>query len=423
MRAYASVLAFCAFAYSFLFNLVGMAGALALLGAMTVATIVIWILWSRREPLPRRTWRQHPLTVYAYAGFAVLSLAWSQWIGTSLLTLAAEGVFVFHAFFLALRFSKRDLLVIAERALSAVVVLSLAVELWVALRGAPLLPNFQQAPDDPDPHYDWIRGNLLDGFLAGGRIQGIVGNANLLAVLCLLALVVIVTRLVRRDGGTIPRVLIGLIALWLLVRAGSANMYVNALALVVVAVLVLVARRLPSTRARAWFFSVLGALALGLAAVLLFARDWLFGLLGRSDDLTGRGEIWEKVLGRWAESPVVGNGYAAPWLPWDPHFDGWIVDHGLTVFHGHSMWIDTLMQLGVIGAALLAIMWGTAFVRAAASATRGATMVPLLVIVMLLIQGLTEAAPIQYWELMAIVVISVGQGVWRTSTKASTAEH
>ncbi|MCR2260273.1 hypothetical protein NSX25_23855, partial [Salmonella enterica] len=58
--------------------------------------------------------------------------------------------------------------------------LSLAIELWVSLvLHGPLLPNFATLPDGKiDPQWYWVRDNLFDG----GRIQGIVGNANLLAM-------------------------------------------------------------------------------------------------------------------------------------------------------------------------------------------------------------------------------------------------
>src|SRR3546814_14787578 len=68
-----------------------------------------------------------------------------------------------------------------------------------------------------------------------------------------------------------------------------------------------------------WYvlYAVVGA---GGAAALWFGRDTLFGLLGRSADLTGREDIWQQVLARATQHPVIGWGFATPWLPPDPQF-------------------------------------------------------------------------------------------------------
>ena len=66
--------------------------------------------------------------------------------------------------------------------------LTLVFELWVSIFiGGPILPGFV-IPTEPadDPIVYWSRDNLFDG----GRIQGIMGNANLLGPVALLAIIV-----------------------------------------------------------------------------------------------------------------------------------------------------------------------------------------------------------------------------------------
>ena len=54
------------------------------------------------------------------------------------------------------------------------------------------MPGFAPTPGGRvDPIEYWSRNNLFEG----GRIQGIVGNANLLGPLCLLAIIVFAIRL------------------------------------------------------------------------------------------------------------------------------------------------------------------------------------------------------------------------------------
>lgn len=86
-------------------------------------------------------------------------------------------------------------------------------------------------------------------------------------------------------------------------------------------------------------------------------RDAIFTVLGRSGDATGRGTIWAAVLERAWQRPVAGWGFSTPWLPWEPAIKGWIIDHHLTVFMAHNMWLDAFFQLGFVGVVLLGLMY------------------------------------------------------------------
>jgi O-antigen ligase len=55
--------------------------------------------------------------------------------------------------------------------------------------------------------------------------------------------------------------------------------------------------------------------------------------------------VWEKAI----QHPVIGWGFSTPWVPTDPHFDGWIVDHGQTVMQAHNMWLDVSSSSGRSG--------------------------------------------------------------------------
>src|SRR5690606_18920374 len=110
--------------------------------------------------------------------------------------------------------------------------LSIVFELWVSLVwGGPILPQFVR-PDGPvdDPIVLWSRDNLFDG----GRIQGLFGNANALAYVALLGMVVFAIRFASRAPRR--RLLVGWFALsaFLFVRAGSATAYLAAALTVVV---------------------------------------------------------------------------------------------------------------------------------------------------------------------------------------------
>lgn len=419
LRAYAVLVVFSAFAHSFWWNLLGFAGGAAFLAALTLGTVAIWVprLTRRRPPFP---WRRLPWLALGYVALALVSLAWSSWAATTAVTWLLLAAATLQGVFLADVLTWRELLRSLEIALRWVLGLSVLLELWVAaVRHRPLLPNFTDVPPNPDPHWYWVRGNLLDPVLDPGRLQGAVGNANLLGILCLLALIVFGVRLADRAPSPVVRGVWVAVAAFLLLRSGSVTTLV---ALVVVAVVlgaILLMRRARSPRERTRRYLLFAAVVVVGAALALLLRDRLLALVGRGGDLTGRGAIWSAVLERATERPVVGHGFASPWLPWDPAFDGWIVDHGITVFHAHDMWLDVFLQLGAVGVLVVlgvfaALMWRSWFFAVdrprwdirADRPYQTVALLPPLVVAMLLVQGLTESGPIMLWGWMLVVALS-----------------
>lgn len=89
------------------------------------------------------------------------------------------------------------------------------------------------------------------------------------------------------------------------------------------------------------------------AAVIFFASDFVFGLLGKDATLTGRTKIWAAVMRQIDERPWQGFGYAAIWDetgPWGPL--AWIThDAGFRAHHAHNSWLEQWLSLGVPGLA------------------------------------------------------------------------
>src|SRR5690606_24793745 len=125
--------------------------------------------------------------------------------------------------------------------------------------------------------------------------------------------------------------------------SATAVLCAIAAALVLATVLLMRTAKRPGQRTR-WYvlYAVVG---IGGGIAVWFSRSTIFALVGREDDLTGREGIWAAVLERAWQHPVVGWGYSTPWLPWEPEIAGWIIDHDLTVFMAHSVWLDVFFQL------------------------------------------------------------------------------
>jgi exopolysaccharide production protein ExoQ len=391
-------------------NAIGDVATSALIVATGIVSAVLWIVLR-----PALQWRRLPWFLLVYVAYAGLSVLWSEWPGTTALTWLLLVITTLHGLFVAAVLTWRELVRAIASALKWVVGLSLVFELAVSIfvRG-PLLPGFEIPTHHYDPIVYWSRNNLIDG----GRIQGIYGSANLLAIVCLVAIIVFLIRIAAKAPRRPLLWIWTAVAAYLLYRADSATVYLCGVAAVVVLATILLMRTATRPGSRTKFYVGYLVVGLGGAALVWIFRDTVFELLGRSSDLTGRERIWAAVLQRAVERPVAGWGFASPWLPSDPHFDRWVVDHGQTVMQAHNMWIDLFMQLGIIGIVLvagvyLAFIWRAWFFAVdrprwdlrADRPYSPLTLLPSLIATVLLVQGLAESAPLLLWGWMFVAML------------------
>lgn len=392
--------------------LVGVTGSAIALAVIGVVSVALWFVVR-----PDVQWRRLPWFAVGYLLWAVCSLAWSAYPSATATTLALLAVTTASGLLVGAVLTWREIVQALASALKWILALSLLFELWVSLVwGGPILPQFVR-PDGPvpDPIVLWSRDNLIDG----GRIQGIFGNANPLAYAALLGMIVFAVQFAARAPRRLLLVAWFALAAFLFTRAASATASVAALLVLVVLATVLLMRRTTRPGQRTRYYVGYAVVGLGGLAAAWIWRDALFGALGRSSDLTGREHIWQAVGERIAERPVVGWGFSTPWMPNDPFFDGWIVDHGETVMQAHNMWIDVALQLGVVGVVLIALVllafvWRSWFFAVdrprwdlvADRPYSPLTLLPTLFGAVLLVQGLAESAPLLNWGWMLLVLFA-----------------
>ncbi len=419
LRGYAAVVLIVALAPTAWVNLLGVTGTTVLVSAVIAATVAIGVRHlvrtRRTSPFP---WRRLPWSALVYVCLAVLSIGWSAWPMTSGLTAALLVVVTVHGLLIASWLSWREILGALGAALKWIIGASLLFELWVSLiLREPVLPNgVPRSWREPEEWMYWSQENLF----TDERIQGIVGNANLFAALCLLGLIVFSIQLavtVSHRAWLIGwLVLTGL----LFIRAGSATAFLAAAGLAVVALAAILVRRARDDRTKRRIY--LGIFTLG-PALLIAAwalRGAILELLDRSSDLTGREQIWDEVFVRAEQRPWLGWGHASPWIPWDPAFRTWIVEPGgRIVQQAHNVWVDVFFQLGVIGAlvffvAMFAFVWRTWFFAVdrprwdldARRPYSPIALLPVLVAGVLVVQGFTESSPMMLWGWMLLVLFS-----------------
>jgi len=366
-----------------------------------------WFLWAFDS---RPTFRRVPSLLYLFLFWLGLSVVWSQYQPQTLLTSAMQFGGTLFAVFLANQFGWRQLLNVLANTVRFVLVTSLLFELLAALTGPiePLFPNYEGEP--PSASYLWSQGNLFEA----ERIQGIVGNANLLAFVAALGIFLFLIELMVTAGKKwIPMAAI-VLAVTLFVLAKSAGMTV-AIALITFAALVAIMAEGRTYAARRVVYArALAILSIVTAIGAAFYRE-LFDLLGKSPDASGRFYIWEKVLPLIEDKPILGWGWTGYWIPGIEPWEDLVVINSVPMYQSHNAYLDVWLQLGLVGLALFCWVIVQGFVRAWRVAVRHTSplyLYPLFVLLAILGQSLTESRLLIEisWILLVLVILKSREG-------------
>lgn len=418
LRGYIILLFAAALGSPAVYLLAGTTGSIITILAFTAVSLAIWIPEIVRARPAKFEWRRLPWSALVYVALAGASVLWSQWLDATVMTWMLLAFLTAGALFVAHSLTWREVLRTIASALKWLLGLSLAIELWVALiLRHPLLPNFVEANGGTiEANRVWVQGNLFV-FFDNARIQGIVGDANALAGLCLLALIVFGVLFAARVRWRATLVLWILLALFLLIRTESITMLVAGVAVAITFTIALLIRRAEGPRSRTGLYLIMIASAVVAIVLAFLGRERLLGLLDRGG--TQRTLLWQSVLERSAEHPVLGLGFSSPWVPTEPAIGELLQAHEITAFHAHNMWLDVRFQLGWIGLVLLAAVYATLLWRAwffavdrprwdlrADRPYSPLTLAPLLITVMLLVQSLTDSAPMMLGGWMLAVLLN-----------------
>jgi len=133
----------------------------------------------------------------------------------------------------------------------------------------------------------------------------------------------------------------------------------------------------------------------------IVSTDALLALVGRSDDLTGRLDIWSAVVELAQQRPWFGWGWVSYWAPWVEPFDDLVVIRGVTYLQAHNAWLDVWLQLGIVGLVLVSVLvlattvrtvsWAVNFPRGDVVDPAALRLAPVLVLAMLLVHSLAES--------------------------------
>ena len=340
--------------------------------------------------------RRLPYPLIAFLLLTAASIAWSAYPGVSAIGVAGVVVTTAFALFLATAIDLTTFVRCLGTALRWILALSLAFELFVSTvirdRLLPFWVDYSDLDKIPAAFY-WSR----DLLFAGGRIQGIVGNSNLLALAALLAVVVFSVQIAARATSRFWTTVWLVVALVVLTLTRSTTVLIAGAAVALVALYLWLVRRVAPERRVPWFVGGSVLAAAGIAAVIVF-RGALLELFGKSPDLTNRLDIWDTVLGLANQRPAVGWGWTGYWAPWVEPFDGLVVIKGVPYYQAHNAWIDIYLQLGIVGLVVFGALVLSTLVRSWARAMdlahgRGKAigLLPVLVMVLLIVHSLAES--------------------------------
>lgn len=380
-------------------------------GALLIAVLAMSIFLTVKGGV-KATLQEIKWPLWLLLGWMALSIIWSAYPAVSSLAVFSQFATTAFAIFLVAQFSWRHLLRVFTNVVRFILGASLIFEFIAAaiVRG-PISPIFKNYSGDKPPAeaFYWTQGNLFDG----ERIQGIVGNSNLLAFVGMLGVVIFSVEYAiigtKRWISAIC-ILASISTIWLAKSAGIGF----AMTAIIVAAIVSIAAEGKDRDTRHKYYRVAWAFAGTVAVLVAFFRAEVFEFFGKSPDMTGRSGIWKLVLGLIEKRPVAGWGWTGHWMPGVEPYEGLVVIRNVPYYQAHNAYLDVTMQLGFIGAIIFALLLLITFVklwRLAVRHTVALYLWPILVFMGLLVWSLTESRMLIEigWTLLMVFAIKVNE--------------
>lgn len=106
---------------------------------------------------------------------------------------------------------------------------------------------------------------------------------------------------------------------------------------------------------------LLGAFTIGfgLYALDINPQAEILAYFGKDSTLTGRTDLWKYGLSYFPRNPILGDGYSAFWVEGRPEAEALWVEFFIptkTGFHFHSVFIQTLVDMGSIGLIIITML-------------------------------------------------------------------
>ena len=204
--------------------------------------------------------------------------------------------------------------------------------------------------------YYMVIGRSYNPWTGEAMLCGVTTDKNALGRLCFLSMLILLWTLTDRFKGEgwmklfrrrIPEFLTLILSSFLLVKADSST----SKACFVVGVIAIICIKSNGLRGRIKWAGPAGVLFLILSFTFLSVpacRSLVAENLGRKADLTDRIDIWSEALAL-RTNPLIGAGYGSVWLT----REGEKLKSDMQIAHSHNGYLETYLNTGLIGLALL----------------------------------------------------------------------
>ena len=234
---------------------------------------------------------------------------------------------------------------------------------------------------------------LTQGSYEAGTLEGVFVHRNLLGYFGILAAVTFGVRLFHARGSrpALSSVLWLALSLVTIYATQSRTSWVVLGGVAVLASALFLIGRSPAPRTTLATAAALVAVALVVLAGTQYAI--VVSGLGRDVTLTGRTHIWAAVLEAIQQRPLTGYGWGAAWPVSSPLSQHLAAEVGFTFYHAHDGFLDSALQIGLVGLTLSVVFLLMTLVRAAVAFLRApsaACLWPVLVMTAVTLTNLTE---------------------------------
>lgn len=300
--------------------------------ALPVYAFTVLVLLRRPDQLLIACVRNLPML--ALVALPFLSVFWSLSPSISLRRAVALGFSMAFACMLAQRFSPRQQIVLFGGVLCATILLGFAA--------AAVMPDYGYMPEEPSMRGVYLNKNVMGWAACFTMVMGLAAVRDDLRGMRLFGWALVVTGWAGIILSTSMTSLLGAVAALALLPALGPVASAEGLNRLVLQLLLVI-------------------VALILLAALATTYVPLLEALGKDATLTGRVPLWAEVDAEIVKHPVLGYGYGAFWADASPaHWEIW-ERIGWDAPHAHNGFRETLLGLGLVGLALLAVVFLQAF--------------------------------------------------------------
>lgn len=189
-----------------------------------------------------------------------------------------------------------------------------------------------------------------------------------------------------------PKLALGTAALCgLIVLRADSTTAVIAVVIAAAPTALLLALRQQASSVKLLLLLLLLGVSIGIVMLVVEAPDILHAL-GKSTSFNGRTPIWEAAWNAAWQKPLLGHAFAFWGFDYPERNQVW-ADIGLPAPHSHNSWLDLVVQLGIVGWALIALLTVIALARACycwAILGRSEAILPFALLVVLIVRSQME---------------------------------